>query len=176
MRVFTAIPLPQQVKDRFSEIMRGRLPVPYVNATNLHVTLNFLGELDSDHYSSVQKLWTEGLPETRKFRIEFDKLVSLNQQIHMTLKPNPELLALQDKLQGHFERMGHKPPHEKYNPHVKVTNLHMDKVMNRERRAEDFPPAELGQLSFVADRIVLFESKLLLHHAKHIILAEHLLT
>jgi hypothetical protein len=43
----------------------------------------------------------------------------------------------------------------------------MDKVMNPERKLENFPKEELKQLSFVASKAVLYESKLLLHHSHH---------
>jgi RNA 2',3'-cyclic 3'-phosphodiesterase len=173
MRVFTAIPLPQEVKDKFSEIARGKLPVPYVNTTNFHVTLNFLGELDSDQSAKVQEYWTKDMPEFRRFRVEFDKLVMHRHQIHMTVKGNPKLMEMQDTLRKHFESQGYKPSYPSYYPHVTIAKLHMDNVMNRERKIESFPNQELEQLSFEADRITLVESKLLLHHPKHIELAEH---
>lgn len=176
MRIFTAIPLPKEVKDRFAEIARGKLPIPYVSTKNFHITLNFLGELDSEQFAAVQKYWTQGLPTIKKFRIEFDKLVKYQNQIHMTVKDNPELFSMQDMLRKHFEGQGYKFTYPKYYAHVTIGKMHMDNVMNRERKIEDFPNEQLAELSFEVDRIVLFESKLLLHHAHHIELAEHKLT
>lgn len=176
MRIFTAIPLTKEVKERFTQLAQGKLPVPYVNVTNLHVTLNFLGELDTDQVKLVKEQWKRGLSEIKKFRIEFGQLVKFHQQIHMTLKDNPELKELRSKLEKHFLDLGFHPQEHDYYAHVKLTNLHMDKVMNRQRKIEDFPNQELSQLSFDAQRIVLYESKLLLHHAQHIELDEYKLT
>lgn len=173
MRIFTAIPLTKEVKERFTQIAQGKLPVPYVNVTNLHITLNFLGELDSDRVKLVLEQWDKNMPEIKKFRIEFDGLVKFHQQIHMTLKDNPALRGLQSILEKRFLKLGFRVHEREYYPHVKLSNLHMDKVMNRQRKIEDFPHQELDQLSFDAERIVLYESKLLLHHAHHIELAEH---
>ncbi|MBX4187590.1 MAG: RNA 2',3'-cyclic phosphodiesterase [Candidatus Doudnabacteria bacterium] len=176
MRVFTAIPLPKHIKDKFAEISRGKLPIPYVNTTNLHITLNFLGELDSVEYKSVNQFWTKDLPLINKLDIKFDKLVKFRQQIHMTLVQNTKLRELREMLQKHFESQGYKFTHSNYYPHVTIGNLHMDKVMYKDRKIERFPNNELEQLSFTADRIVLYESKLLLHHAHHTELAEHKLS
>ena len=172
MRIFTAVPLPQDVKDKFTQISRGRLPVPYVSTTNFHITLNFLGELDTDQVKAVKDFWKQ-LPSYPKMDIEFDKLIIFNRQIHMTLKDNPALIKIQEDLKNEFMKMGYKPTFEKYYAHVKISNLHMDKVMYKDRKVENFPNEELKNLSFTADRIVLFESKLLLHHLHHIELDEH---
>jgi 2'-5' RNA ligase len=173
MRIFTAIPLPIDVQDRFANISRGKLPVPYVNTSKFHITLNFLGELETDQVKEVVEFWNHGLPEIKKIRIGFDKLVKFRQQIHMTVKENEVLKQLQAMLTDKFLSMGYRPTYPKYYAHVTITNLHMDKVMNRERKIESFPHEELRQLSFDADRIVLYESKLLLHHTKYIELSEH---
>jgi RNA 2',3'-cyclic 3'-phosphodiesterase len=176
MRIFTAIPLTKEVKERFTQIAQGKLPVPYVNVTHLHITLNFLGELDTDQVKLVIENWDKNLPVVNKFRIEFDKLVKFHQQIHMTVKDNPALKTLQSSLEKCFIELGFRIHEREYYPHVKLSNLHMDKVMNKHRKIEDFPNQELSELSFDADRIVLYESKLLLHHPHHIELAEYALT
>jgi RNA 2',3'-cyclic 3'-phosphodiesterase len=173
MRIFTAIPLPQEVKDKFSEIARGRLPIAYVNTTNFHITLNFLGELDTDQLEKVKKFWQNDLPKLDKFKIEFQELIKFRHQIHMTVKDNPALKAMQSKLSDKFKALGFSPTFPKYYAHVTIGNMHMDKVMKTERKIENFPNEELQGLSFTAERIVLYESKLLLHHSKYIELDDH---
>lgn len=173
MNVYTAIPLPQEIKDKFVEMSRGKLPFPYVNTANLHITLNFLGKLDTDAQKFVAKLWSEGLPEFKKIRIEFEQVVKFRTQLHLTLKPNPDLEKLVDELWRILKPFGYKSDHPNFYPHVTIGNLHMDKVMFRSRKISDFPNDRLNELTFIADRIVMFQSKLLLHHPKHIELAEH---
>ncbi len=168
MRLFTAIPLPDETKQAVGEITRGRLPVPYINTTNLHVTLNFFGELTDSEVDKVKKIFEQTAKGFLKVNIEFDKLVKFSDQIHLTLLPNEKLVELESILQKAFEAGGFKFQDRPYYPHVKLTNLHMDKVMNPERKLDDFPNQDLKQLNFEADRIVLFESKLLLHHPRHI--------
>lgn len=171
MKIFTAIALPQEVKDKFTEISRGQLPFPYVSTDNFNITLNFLGELDTDQVAQVTKIWSQ-LPPFKKLKIEFDKLVKFQYQVHMTLKPNPELENLQMHLRKEFERLGFTFTYPRYYAHMIIGNMHMDNIMYRDRKIEKFRNQELAQLTFIADKIVMFESKLLLHHKHHVPISE----
>jgi RNA 2',3'-cyclic 3'-phosphodiesterase len=172
MRIFTAIPLPQEIKDRFAKLAQGRLSIPYVNTSQFHITLNFLGELDSDKLAQVKNEWTHGLVDIKRFQVEFMELVKFRQQIHMTVKPSDELLNLQNIMKQNFFDMGLRPNHPKYYPHVTIGNLHMDKVMYKDGKVESFPHNTLADLTFTVEKIVLFVSKLLLHHHNHQVMDE----
>ncbi|MBI4049302.1 MAG: RNA 2',3'-cyclic phosphodiesterase [Candidatus Doudnabacteria bacterium] len=167
MRIFTAIPLPEEKRKLAGEIFRGRLPVAYVNTANLHITLNFFGELGDDEVEKVKKIFSEAVHGQKSFDIEFDKIIKFHQQIHMTVKPNKPLNRIQSELEQKFQETGFNFQDRAYYPHVKLANLHMDHVMNPERKLENFPNTELKQLNFIASKVVLYESKLLLHHAHH---------
>src|SRR3989338_5008183 len=171
-RIFSAIPFPTEIKNRVSEIFQGRLPVPYVNTTNLHITLNFFGELTSEELDLAKIIFPNSVAGSHNFAVVFDKISKFRQQIHMTIKPNPDLESLQSRMQKIFEDSGFKFEDRQYYPHVKLANLHMDKIMNPGRRLENFPNFELSKLSFNADRVVLFSSKLLMHHSHHTPLLE----
>lgn len=167
MRIFTGIPLPAQTKDQITEITRGRLPIPYVSTLNLHITLNFFGELTDSETDTIKSNFLKIVRGQKKFRIEFLALEKFHQQIHLKVKESLELTALQERLQKAFSKLGFLFEDRKYYPHVKLANLHMDKVMNPQRKLENFPQQEIGKLNFTADKITLYSSKLLLHHSKH---------
>ena len=172
MRLFTGIPLPDEKKEIVGAITRGRLPVPYINTSKLHITLNFFGELIDAEADKVKITFNQTAKGYEKFDVEFDKLVKFRDQIHLTILPNEKLSTLQTILQKAFEGAGFKFQDRPYYPHVKLTNLHMDKVMNPERKLDYFPHDELKQLNFTAEKVVLYESQLLLHHPRHISLIE----
>jgi 2'-5' RNA ligase len=173
MRIFTAIALPDQVKAQVAEVTRGRLPLPYVNTENLHIKLNFFGELDTDQVEKIKSIFPQVCSGKKPFAVVFDKVVAHhNRQIHMTIKNNSELNALQHELELAFEKEGFKFQERSYYAHVKLANMHLDNVMNRDRKLENFPHEELQALNFTANMIVLYESKLLLHHPKYIPLME----
>ena len=69
MRIFTAISLPKEIKDRATQIFQGRLPVPYINTTNLHITLNFFGELIDDEQKKVKEIFPREYSNRQTFQI-----------------------------------------------------------------------------------------------------------
>jgi RNA 2',3'-cyclic 3'-phosphodiesterase len=176
MRVFSAVALPEEIKVKVGELTRGRLSVPYVNTTNLHVTLNFFGELDTDASSMLKEIFSQAVQGHKRFEVVFERIVKFHHQIHLTVKPSAEIKLLQDEMEEYFSQRGYSFRDREYYPHVKLASLHMDKVMNKDRRLENFPNEELSVLNFTAQKVVLYESKLLLHHAHHIPLVEAQLT
>ena len=172
MRIFTAIPFPDEIKQKTGDLLKGKVPVHYVNTTNLHITLNFFGDLPTDDVTKLQNLFEQAVAGEKGFMIEFDKLTKTRNQIHMLPKSNNSLRSLQYKLEKTFVSAGFSFQEREYYAHVKIANMHMDKVMNTQRKIENFPNIELAQLNFKADKVVLYESKLLLHHAHHYRLME----
>src|SRR3989344_1511553 len=124
MRLFSAVPLPTEVKDRIRDVTRNRLPVPYVNVTNAHVTLNFFGELDTDDTKRLVEIFPKFFSAQKKFDIVFDKIVKFHHQLHITVVPNPELKQLHGQMESFFESHGFKQPDREYYPHVKIATLH----------------------------------------------------
>src|SRR4051812_37376616 len=119
MRIFTSIPIPNEVKNKLVEIARGRLPIPYINVTNLHITLNFLGDLFTDDSKKAIEAFPKIAGENRrKFEVEFEKIVNFRQQIHLTVKNSPELYRLQQDLEAGFKAIGLHFQDRNYYPHV----------------------------------------------------------
>jgi 2'-5' RNA ligase len=173
MRLFSAIPIPDQIKDRLVAITRGKLPVPYLNVINLHITLNFFGELDTDQSNFVIAEFPKAVANHHRIDIEFDKIIRHHHgQLHLTVKPNEALKAFQCDLEEYFQQTGFRFPNREYYPHVTLARMHIDNMLYRNRKVELFPNHELQALNFTADKTVLYESKLLLHHAHHTPMAE----
>lgn len=173
MRLFTAIPFPEEKKDLAGRLFRGRLPVAYVNTENLHITLNFLGEVEDVDIATLKRVCGETLLDKPKVSIEFDRIVKFHQQLHLTLKHNQPLCFMQERLERNLFAAGFRFPDRQYYPHVKLANMHMDKVMNPQHRLDNFSQEEIKSLDFLAEKAALFESKLLMHHAKHTLIEEY---
>jgi|GEM_PF-5833893 len=110
MRILTTIPVPKSAQDAFLAASRGKLPIPHINADNLHVTLNFLGELDTDQMAKALTEWETSIPEFKPFMVEPDMLDKFGNLLVLRLKPNPVLMAMQASLQKHFSSMGYDNP------------------------------------------------------------------
>ncbi len=176
MRLFSAIPIPEAIQKDLIEMTRGKLPVPYLNLTNAHITINFFGDLDSDKTKFVIEQFPIVAQGSKKINIEFEKIVKNNHQLHLTVKPSEDLKNLQQYLQEAYERVGFTFADRDYYPHVSLARMHMDNHLYRARKVENFANEELSRLNFTADKVILYESKLLLHHAHHMPMAEVSLT
>ncbi|MGE5392983.1 MAG: RNA 2',3'-cyclic phosphodiesterase [Candidatus Saccharibacteria bacterium] len=174
MRLFTAIPFPQELKDLARDFFHGRLPVAYVNTDNLHITLNFIGEVEDSRLDQAKEVCRGAVDGRKGFPLEFMSVVKFHQQLHLTVAENPELSLLQRDLEAALGKAGFRFQERQYYPHVKLANLHMDKVMSK-HRIENISRGELEKLSFHADRVALFSSKLLMHHAQHVVEEEYIL-
>ncbi len=176
MRLFTAIPLPEETKVQVGKITQGRLPIAYVNLNNLHITLNFFDEVPDDKAEIINQNFIPILEGQKMFEVELTDLVKFHQQIHIRVKPSSALSRLQSTLEARFKQLGFTFQERNYYPHIKLGNMHMDKVMNQRRKIENFPNQELTRLNFQAEQVVLYKSELLLHHSKHTPLLTYQLT
>ncbi len=172
MRIFTSILLPEEIKEQIKNTVKGRLPVAYVNTENAHITLNFLGEVSDPKIEEVKKILRSSLGNVRKFNIGFEKLQKFRNQIHLAIKKTKELIALQLDLETEFKNHGFRFQSRPYYPHIKLMTLHMDNIMFKERKIENFPQEDIQKIGFVVDKIILYKSILHQTHAEHMPIEE----
>ena len=172
MRIFTALPLPQSTKDLLVSITRGRLPISYINTINLHITLNFFGEVSSDRLGGLTQTFSKFCQGQKSFLVEFSRLQMFYHQIHLTVSKNDPIMKFQKELEKNFKNLGFNFQDRSFYPHVKLASVHMDNNMFPKRKIENYPHEELSKLNFLADKVVLYESQLLESHAKHIPIKE----
>ena len=53
IRLFTALELPEELRERMAMISRGVSGARWVPPENLHVTLRFIGEVPEDRYDDI---------------------------------------------------------------------------------------------------------------------------
>lgn len=172
MRLFTAIPLPNQTKESLHGICRNQLPINYLNTTNLHITLNFIGEVEDNKVESIKQVFLSASNNQKSFHINLERVIKFRQQIHIVVSPTKELCDYQTKLDKAFKAVGLTFENRPYYPHIKLANLRDERFLNQDKRLEDFPNERLVEGNFTADKSCLYESKLLMHYAHHDLLAE----
>jgi 2'-5' RNA ligase len=166
MRLFIAIPLPNGARDETVAALR-RLkerdwPVRWVRDEGLHLNLKFFGEVTSDRVDAIVELLefaTAGMapigmtlssagvfPTPRQPRV-----------IYLGVESEPSLELLQDRVERGAEKLGFPPEGRPYRPHI---------TLGRVREGHRLPNGWLADLerigpggSFLADRVVLFESQ-----------------
>ncbi len=162
MRVFTAIPIPETLQEKIildTAPLRGRYPgLKWVSQQALHITLNFLGEIEAERVPKVLEQMQLIKPMFKAFRLEFSglgvfprrgpaRVVFLNPQSGIE-----ECRNLQRTLSGHLAAFA-PPERKKFKPHL---------TLARVKSQSEWPdPDEEGrnmQVGFTVQRVVLYKS------------------
>lgn len=153
-RIFTAIDVPPDIVDRLRKHHDRALPVRWIRPENLHITLNFLGDLDDLGEHQALEIAANVASRHKPIEIELTRIVPFRTMIWAEVKANKRLAALQADLARRFSdaRVG-EPDSREYHPHVSLAR-------SREN-LESFAAGEpLSGMSFIASHIVVFESEL----------------
>jgi 2'-5' RNA ligase len=132
VRAFIAINLPEDIIQRLGnqiDIIGGLVPqdlIRWVRATNIHLTLKFLGDVATPNLDEITKSLQH--IAARHTAFQFD-VVSFGcfPDIHSprTLwidirEPNGALLRLQSDLEDGLERLGFSRERQKFHPHLTI--------------------------------------------------------
>lgn len=161
MRLFVAIPLPEELTDRLAQMAGGLDNARWVDPGNMHLTLRFLGELDGRQVADVDA--ELGGIRVPAFDIELADIGSFANGKKVTAlwvgveAPEP-LSRLHAKVENAVRRAGVEPEGRKFKPHVTLA------------RFKGSPGPKLGDFlrqhalfrsgPVHVDRFVLFSSKL----------------
>lgn len=121
LRLFVALALPEEVKDRIAALAGGIQGARWVPPANYHLTLRFIGEVESWQAEEVDA----ALAAIRAPRFElalagigtFEKGGRI-QSIHVTAERNDGLTRLQAKVETALQRIGLEPERKRFAPHV----------------------------------------------------------
>lgn len=125
MRLFVALPLPDQLRDRLAALGEGLPGARWVAPENLHITLRFLGELDGREASDVDAALA-GI-DVERFSVS---LVGVDcfgdrkpRSLWVGVESNPALTRLQAKIEKAIQRAGLPPERRKFKPHVTLARF-----------------------------------------------------
>ncbi|MFH0840533.1 MAG: RNA 2',3'-cyclic phosphodiesterase [bacterium] len=105
MRCFIAFPISEEIKKELITLQHEineqnpNLPIKWVEPENMHVTVEFLGDLELDQVEKVKTILTQAIPEHHAFEYNLEKLTAfpdLN---------NPRVIVIKvksSKQQGHL--------------------------------------------------------------------------
>jgi 2'-5' RNA ligase len=165
MRLFAAIPLTGAAHEaaarKLRELKALEWPVRWVKDEGLHITLKFFGEVTPDRLDTIAEMlgfcvagmtpMTLGVIGAGVFPFPAKPRV-----IKLEVSTAPDLELLQDRIERSGERIGFPPEGRPFHPHI---------TLGRVREGHRLPLGALDELerigaqpSFVADRLVLYES------------------
>ena len=160
-RLFTGLEIPPEIAERLS-FFRGGLPgARWIEPSDYHITLRFLGEVDEVVAADLDA----GLAEARArpaFSVTLDGLASFGgdrpRAIYASVVPSPDLTDLQEEHERIARRAGAAPERRKFTPHVTLARLNREAgpeaVARTLSEAGVFP-----RLTFTARRAALFSAR-----------------
>ena len=167
MRLFIAVPLPSPALEDAGRLLRGLQqcdwPVRWVRDDGLHVTLKFFGEVTSHRIEPIEEMLqfaTAGMPPVELATLSGGAFPSRARPrvLRLELQADSGLELLQDRIERAGEEIGFAPEGRPFRPHI---------TLGRVREGERLPAGAMDQLEalphgapFLADRVVLFESRL----------------
>ena len=157
-RLFVGIPLPSSICDRLLTLQSGLPGARWRPRDNLHVTLAFIGEMDSHGESEIADALVR--LEAPAFDIRVEGIGHFGKRRPHTLWAGVdeagELSHLAGKVANTLKQIGVKIENRKYTPHVTIAN-----VRNARRNDVNEFVGRHGDFvsdPFYVDRFVLYQS------------------
>jgi 2'-5' RNA ligase len=171
MRLFVGLPLASEVLNELSEaVARLRSPqdrLRWTSPDSWHITLQFLGNTDEQHFECVVLRLTEIIAAPFQVRIGELKYFDRARVLFADVAPRPELVALSQRVAEATGKCGFVAEARPYHPHITLARA---KGTGR-GKFSCFPGSEIGiggsgPLSgqqarfagFTATEFVLYES------------------
>lgn len=126
IRLFVAIPLPEEVRDRLASLYRGIPGARWVDPDHLHLTLRFIGEVNEDVADDIDACLSEIAMPAFDISIEgvgyFGKLHKAR-SVYAGVARSDALRGLYDKVEGALHRVGIPKEERKFTPHVTLARI-----------------------------------------------------
>jgi 2'-5' RNA ligase len=167
MRLFAAVPITnparEQVLTLLGRLREGNWPVRWVHDEGLHMTLKFFGEVASERLDVIEEALRFAASGAGALPLRLGELGAFPSRsrpriLWVGIEAPASLELLQDRIERGCEAIGFPPEGAPFQPHV---------TLGRVREGQRLPPGGLDdqaqgleQVSFVAQKLVLYESVL----------------
>ena len=137
MRVFTAVALPDSIKDELATFRQTRIPTArWDHHDDYHLTLRFIGDVDTATYERYKAALAT--VKAAPFELVLQGVGRFPPQVKrpptvlwVGVQLTPELIELQAKATAVLEAVGlGKDKHEDYSPHITLARLRTDKRLD----------------------------------------------
>lgn len=129
MRTFVALNLPTDERARLHESLAAlretALPVRWLPASSLHVTIKFLGETEADAVPDIDRALAAAATRRPALQLQvggLDGFPSLRRAniVWIGVAPDPALLALHRELDPALSRLGYPRETRPFRPHITI--------------------------------------------------------
>lgn len=169
-RLFVAIPLPPELRQEVtvlqSTLVKLNLPVTWEESGKLHLTLNFLGEIDNTQLGQVNKIIASAVSGFAPFVLQSAFLETLYKRhepsiIYLGLSGDVDVLKeMQLTLAKDLEKLDLPQP-ERFLPHITIGRLKRTDPPTTKSFLDEISGFEFSSLSsFEVTEIILYRSLL----------------
>ncbi len=161
MRVFVALPLPEEIRGRLADLGGGVPGARWVDEDNLHLTLRFIGEVDegvvADIDAGLTRLSVPAFELTLAGIGQFGS-GSKARALWVGIERSDALAHLKAKVDTAVMRAGLRSDERKFAPHVTIARLRDAPKARVARFVQERALFRTGPIPI--DRFALFESSL----------------
>ncbi len=161
-RLFIAVDLPKTEKKYIAKFYRQIPGIKWTKPEMHHLTLRFLGDTGEAEFDKIKKCLKNA--EWQKFTVTIAETGFFPNRkrpkvFWLGLRENPALMALKAIIDQELGKLNIPGEDRKFSPHITLTRLRDRKV---EKKAELLKAAfeKFGELTFTADKFILYSSKL----------------
>lgn len=159
-RLFTGLELPLEVRQALALHRGGLTGARWIEPTDYHITLRFLGDVDGRTARDVAG-FLDDIHPAGPLTITLDEIASFGgdkpRTLHARVQPNEDLAQLQADHERLMRQLGLEPETRRYRPHVTLARLKDAMPLEVARFLAERPL--MRSISFQARRFVLYSSR-----------------
>ncbi len=168
-RIFTAISLPEETKEKLFNLSKiySQLPAKWISKENLHITLNFLGKLDDKQLSETIDVAKKIISQSNQFVIKLEEAVFAPPKVFpprmvwVNIEKNQKLLKLQAELENNIFNLPSYQykikENQSFSPHITLARI---KSFDFRRLGQDIKIEQILNNEFKVNSIQIIESEL----------------
>ncbi len=125
-RLFVAVDLPPDISERLSSMCCGLPGARWIDPEQMHLTLRFIGDVDSTVFQDVREALAEVRGETFTMQLEgvgFFPPRGTPRVVWAGVRKNEQLIQLRNRVEAVLVRAGLEPEGRKYSPHITLARL-----------------------------------------------------
>ncbi len=125
-RLFVAIDLPVNIRERLSFMCCGLPGARWLDPEQMHLTLRFIGDVNSTIFQDVREALTEVRGEMFSMQLEgvgFFPPRGNPRVVWAGIRKNEQLVQIRNRVESVLIRAGLKPEGRKYSPHITLARL-----------------------------------------------------
>lgn len=167
VRAFLAIDVDDDLKPKINKIIKQfkqiDTRIKYVELANLHLTLKFFGDIDTNGLDVLEKAIANVLDDFHPFKINIKGCSAFPNNNHIKviwvgIDDDAVIKDMHDRLDKEFTRLGFDKD-RKFSTHLTIGRMKSAKNKNKVKETiEEFEDVEIGEME--VDRIILKKSTL----------------